>query len=83
VIRRPVGQLGVHHDALRNWIRQAEADRGGRDDRPATAETKELSRLRNENAELCRANEISRRRALFAQELTRPGRSGEGRRATR
>ncbi|MFJ9847594.1 transposase, partial [Kitasatospora sp. NPDC101155] len=25
--------LGVHHEALRNWIRQDEADRGERDDR--------------------------------------------------
>jgi transposase len=33
VIRRLAEQLGVHHEALRNWIRQDEADRGERDDR--------------------------------------------------
>ncbi|MGW3046263.1 zeta toxin family protein, partial [Kitasatospora sp. NPDC001159] len=30
--------LGVHHEALRNWIRQDEADRGERGDRLTTAE---------------------------------------------
>jgi transposase len=46
VIRRLPEQLGVHHEALRNWIRQAEADRGERHDRPTTAETEGLRRLR-------------------------------------
>jgi transposase len=58
VIRRLAEQLGVHHEALRNWIRQDEANRGERTDRPTTAETEELRRLRKENAELRRANEI-------------------------
>jgi transposase len=51
-------QLGVHHEALRTWMRQAEADAGERDDRPTSAETEELRRLRKEVAELRRANEI-------------------------
>lgn len=34
VIRQLARQLGVHHEALRNWIRQDEADRGQRDDQP-------------------------------------------------
>lgn len=32
VIRRMAEDLGVHHEAPRNWIRQAEADAGERDD---------------------------------------------------
>ena len=51
-------QLGVHHEALRNWVRQAEADDGERDDRPTSAETEELRRLRKEVTELRRANGI-------------------------
>ncbi len=70
VIRRLAEQLGVHHEALRNWIRQDQADHGGRDDRPITAETEELRRLRRENAELRRANEILKAAsAFFAQEM--------------
>jgi transposase len=60
----------VHHEALRNWIRQDEANRGERHDRPTTAETEELRRLRRENAELRRANEILKAAsAFFAQEI--------------
>ncbi|MFI2558491.1 transposase [Nocardia farcinica] len=36
-IRKLAAQLGVHHEALRLWIRQAEADAGERDDRPQTS----------------------------------------------
>ncbi len=70
VIRRLAEQLGVHHEALRNWIRQDQADHGERHDCPATAETEELRRLRKENAELRRANEILKAAsAFFAQEM--------------
>jgi transposase len=70
VIRRLAEQLGVHHEALRNWIRQDEANRGERTDRPTTPETEELRRLRKENAELRRANEILKAAsAFFAQEM--------------
>jgi transposase len=34
VIRKLAEQSGVHHQALRNWIRQAEADAGECTDRP-------------------------------------------------
>ncbi|MEV7232158.1 transposase [Polymorphospora sp. NPDC051019] len=60
VIKRLAEQLGVHPEALRNWIRQDEADHGQRSDRPTTVEAEELRRLRKENAELRRANEIPR-----------------------
>src|SRR5690606_22943947 len=70
VIRRLAEQLGVHPEALRNWIRQDEADRGLRRDRLTTAELEELRRLRRENAELRRVNEILKAAsAVFAQEL--------------
>jgi transposase len=69
VIRHLAQQVGLHHEALRNWIRQAEADHGERRDRPTTAETEELRRQRKENAELRRANEILKpASASFAQE---------------
>ena len=65
--------LGVHKEALRNWVRQDEADRGDRDDRLSTLEREELKRLRAENFELRRANEILKAAsALFARELDRP-----------
>ena len=73
---RPVAHvardLGVHHEALRTWVRQARAD--SVQPAPAvvlpTAVREELVRLRKENAELKRANVILREAsALFAMEL--------------
>ena len=60
----------MHPEALRNWIRQDEADRGQRDDRLTSEQLEELRRLRRENAELRRTNEILKAAsAYFAQEL--------------
>lgn len=65
--------LGIHKEALRGWVRQAEADAGERDDRLTTAERDELKKLRKENAELRRANEILKAASVFfAQEIDRP-----------
>jgi transposase len=74
---RPVAHvardLGIHKEALRNWVRQAEADAGERDDRLTSSEQEELKQLRRENAELRRANEILKAAsAFFAAELDRP-----------
>jgi transposase-like protein len=70
VIRKLAEQLGVHHEALRNWIRQAETDAGERTDRPSTEMAEENRRLRREVAELRRANEILKAAsAYFASEL--------------
>ena len=70
VVRRLAEQLGIHHEALRTWIRQAQADRGERTDQPTTSDLEELRRLRKENAELRRANEILKAAsAFFAQEM--------------
>jgi transposase len=78
---RPVAHvardLGVHKEALRTWVRQAEADTGKRRDRLTSAEREEIALLRKENAELRRANEILKAAsAYFARELdpTRPKR---------
>ena len=71
---RPIAQvardLGIHKEALRQWVRQAEADRGVRRDLLKTDEREELKRLRKENGELRRANAILKDASVyFAQEL--------------
>jgi transposase len=69
-IRKLAEQLGVHHEALRNWIRQDQADRGERDDRPTSDMVEENRRLRREVAELRWVNEILRAASsYFASEL--------------
>ena len=50
--------LGVHKEALRLWVRQAEADAGARNDRLTTEERERLKALERENRELRKANEI-------------------------
>jgi transposase len=72
--RRPIAhvahELGIHPEAMRTWIRQDEADRGERADRPTTAEQQELQALRKRVRELERANEILKAAsAYFAAEL--------------
>ena len=65
-------KFGVTPETLRRWVRQAEVDAGKR---PGTTseESAELKRLKRENAELKRANEILKSAAsFFAAELDRP-----------
>jgi transposase-like protein len=69
-------RLGGDHrgaaEALRKWVRQAQVDTGQRAG-VSTDESAELKRLRRENAELRRANEILKSAsAFFAAELDRP-----------
>jgi transposase len=69
-IARVAADLGVHHEALRKRVRRAEADSGKRTDLLSTAEREEIRRLRKENFELRRANEILKSASVFfAKEL--------------
>lgn len=71
---RPIAQvaadLGMHPEALRKRVRQAEADAGAQVGVPTSKEREELRRLRKENYELRRANEILKSASVFfAKEL--------------
>jgi len=63
--------LGIHREALRQWVRQAEADATPRASRVLPRDVQEeLTRLRKENAELRRANQILKDASVyFALEL--------------
>jgi transposase len=72
--RRPIAHvaqdLGIHKEALRQWVRQAEADTGRRRDLLTSEEREELKKLRRENFELRRANAILKDASVyFAQGL--------------
>ena len=63
-------QLNIHPEALRSWIRQDEADRGERSDRPSSQMLEENRRMKREIAELRRVNEVLRAAsAYFAAEI--------------
>jgi len=72
---RPIAQvardLGIHREALRQWVRQAEVEATPRASRVLPRDVQEeLDRLRKENAELRRANAILKDASVyFAQEL--------------
>ena len=71
---RPIAQvaadLGLGAETLRKRVRQAQADSGVRGDLLSTAEREEIRKLRAENYELRRANEILKAASLFfANEL--------------
>ncbi|QNP75123.1 transposase [Streptomyces roseirectus] len=73
--------LGTHKEALRGRVRRAGADAGEHDDRLTTAERDELKRLREESAELKRANEILKAARVFLPR--RPTVPGRGRASDR
>jgi transposase len=72
-IRSIAAKLGIATpETLRQWIRKAEVDSG---ERPGVTseESAEIRRLKRENTELRRANEILKAAsAFFAAELDRP-----------
>ena len=75
---RPIAQvardLGIHREALRQWVRQADADTGRRRDLLTSDEREELRRLRKGNAELRRANAILKTLpSISRRSSTRPG----------
>jgi len=69
-IAHVAADLGIHSETLRKRVRQAEADAGLRPDLPSSEEREEIKRLRQENFELRRANEILKSASVFfAKEL--------------
>jgi transposase len=69
-IAHVAADLGMHPETLRKKVRQAEADSGARPDLPTSEERQEIRRLRQENFELRRANEILKSASVFfAKEL--------------
>ena len=62
-------QLGVHPEALRSWVKQAEID-GGERPGTTTGDRQRIAELEREVRELRRANEILKAAsAYFAREL--------------
>ena len=71
-LRHVAGLLGMNVETLRLWVHRAQVDAGVR---PGTTseDAEEIKRLKRENAELRRANEILKAAsAFFAAELDRP-----------
>jgi transposase len=83
-IRQLAYELGIADQTLRNWIKQAEIDRGEREGF-STQEREELRRLRRENRLLREEREIlkkalrpSSQRKTGLGERLQPHRGGEG-----
>jgi transposase len=71
-IRSVASKLGIAEESVRRWRRKAQIDAG---ERPGmtSVEHVEIRRLKRENAELRRANEILKTAsAFFAAEFDRP-----------
>ena len=63
-VSRVARQLGIGVESLRNWVRQAEVDRGTRAGL-TTEERVRMRELERDNRELRRANEILKSAAAF------------------
>ena len=73
-VKRIADQLGVHPEALRTWVKQAEVD-AGTVPGTTTSDAARIAELERENRELRRANAILKSAsAFFAAELDRPAR---------
>ncbi|WP_228803210.1 transposase [Nocardia farcinica] len=73
-LKRIADQLGVHPEALRTWVKQAEVDGGVRPG-TTTSDAERIAQLERENRELRRANTILKQAsAFFAAEIDRPQR---------
>ncbi len=71
-IKSVASKLGISEESVRRWRRKAQVDAG---ERPGvtSSEHAEIRRLKRENAELRRANEVLKSAsAFFAAELDRP-----------
>lgn len=76
-VARVAAELGIGSESLRKPVRAAEAESGERPDLPTKQELEEIRRLKRENDELRRTNEILKlASAYFAQELDPVRRSG-------
>ena len=64
VISRVARQLGIGDESLRSWVKRAEVNAGKRPGL-TTEEQAELKRLRKENFELRRSNDILQAAATF------------------
>lgn len=72
VIRETAPKLNIAVETLRRWVEQAQID-SGKSPGVSTDAQAEIRRLKRENAELKRANEILKSAsAFFAAELDRP-----------
>lgn len=65
-IKRIADHLGIHLEALRTWVRQAEID-AGEAPGTTTAETQKIAELEREVRELRRANEILKTASAFSR----------------
>ena len=64
-IAHVAADLGLPSETLRKYVRRVEADEGRRPDLPSSEEREEIKRLRRENYELRRANEILKAASVF------------------
>ena len=72
MIKEVAPRLGIANETLRRWANQEQVDTGQRPG-VTTEESVEIRRLKSDNSELRRANEILKTAsAFFAAELDRP-----------